>query len=87
MAKKTKKAAAESRRSDTEILKELIGEILEYNSLRDDEWDFNDEHGSPDMWDDVVCEEHDELLGEIQSHRKAIRDLIVEATGDENLAF
>lgn len=74
-------------RTDTEILKELIDEIMEYNALRDDEWVFDEEHGNREFWDVETCNEHDELLDEIYNHRKAIRDLIVEATGDEILEF
>ena len=74
-------------RTDTEILKELIDEIMEYNALRDDEWDFDDEHGDRDFWDEETCKEHDELIDEILTHRAAIRNLIVEATGDKDIAF
>ena len=79
---------AKKNRTDTEILKELIDEIMEYNSLRDEEWEFEDRTGgNRDMWSEEDMEEHDELLDEIQKHRVAIRNLIVEATGDENLSF
>ena len=74
-------------RTDTEILKELIDEIMEYNSLRDDEWDFNDKHGDCNFWDRETYNEHDELIDEILTHRTAIRNLIVEATGDKDIAF
>ena len=82
-----KQAPCTTWRSDTEILKEMIDEIMEYNSLRDDEWDFMDEHGHPDMWNAETIDEHDQLLGEIQAHRGHIRDLIVEATGDKKVCF
>ena len=87
MAKKTKKAPAESWRSDTEILKDLIDAVLEYNSLRDDEWDFQDEHGSPDFWGEEENDAHEELIAEILKKRREVRSLIVEATGDEDLCF
>ena len=74
-------------RSDAELLTDLIDEVMEYNSLRDDEWAFDEEHGNRDSWDAETCDEHDELLADIQTHRKAIRDLIVEATGDEAVSF
>lgn len=45
-------------RTDTEILKDLIDAVMEYNSLRDDEWEFQDRHGHPDFWDAEVCAEH-----------------------------
>lgn len=87
MAKKTKKAPAESWRSDTEILKDLIDAVMEYNSLRDDEWDFQDEHGSPDFWGEEENDAHEKLIGEILKKRREVRSLIVEATGDEDLCF
>lgn len=87
MSKKTKKAPAESWRSDTEILKDLIDAVLEYNSLRDDEWDFQDEHGSPDFWGEEENDAHEELIGEILKKRREVRSLIVEATGDDDLCF
>jgi len=74
-------------RTDTEILKDLIDAIMEYNSLRDDEWDFNDNHGSPDFWGDEENDAHEELIGEILASRRKVRDLLVEATGDDNLSF
>lgn len=74
-------------RTDTEILKDMIDAIMEYNSLRDDEWDFDDNHGHRDFWTEDVMDEHDELLVEIAKSRSHIRDLIVEATGDEEISF
>ena len=75
-------------RTDTEILKDLIDEVMVYNSLRDDEWDFEDRNGpSRDMWDEETMNEHDELLDEIQQSRVKVRNLIVEATGDEDVCF
>ena len=38
-----------------EMLKEVFVPILlEYNRLRDEEWEFEDKHGNRDMWDEVV---------------------------------
>lgn len=74
-------------RTDTEILKELIDEIMEYNALRDDEWEFEEEHGNREFWDAETESEHDDILGAILAHRGYIRNLIVEATGDENICF
>ena len=31
-----------NKRTDTEILKDLVEAVQEYNSLRDDEWDFKE---------------------------------------------
>ena len=74
-------------RTDTEILKDLIDAVIEYNSLRDDEWDFNDEHGNPDIWDTETNDAYEELIAEILEKRREVRSLIVEATGDETLYF
>jgi hypothetical protein len=82
-----KKKAKKVMRSDTEILKDLIDAVMEYNSLRDDEWDFQDEHGSPDFWGEDENDAHEELIGEILKKRREVRNLIVEATGDEDLCF
>ena len=84
---KTKKAPAESWRSDTEILKELIDEILEYNALRDDEVELMADNGDPELWDSGTVDTHDELVGEIQAHRGIIQNLIREATGDNKIEF
>lgn len=82
-----KKKAKKPMRSDTEILKDLIDAVMEYNSLRDDEWDFLDNHGNPYMWSDEEDDEHEELISDILKKRREVRNLIVEATGDKNLSF
>ena len=74
-------------RTDTEILKDLIDAVMEYNSLRDDEWDFQDRHGHPDFWDAEVNDEHDKLIADILASRRRVRDLLVEATGDDTISF
>ena len=74
-------------RTDTEILKYLIDAVMEYNSLRDDEWEFQGEHGHPDFWDADVCDEHDELIANIFDSRQRVRSLLVEATGDDTISF
>ena len=38
-------------RTDTEILKDLVVAIREYDSLRDDEWQFEEDNGDRDLWD------------------------------------
>ena len=74
-------------RSDTEILKDMIDAVLDYNSLRDEEWDFAERNGDPSMWNAETEREHDELLDEIFDRRMEIRSLIVEATGDDQIEF
>ena len=60
---------------------------MEYNSLRDDEWDFADENGDPDFWDSGTNDTHEQLIGEILASREKVAKLLREATGDENLSF
>ena len=76
-----------NKRTDTEILKDLVEAIREYNSLRDDEWDFDDNNGNRDFWSEDVINAHEELLNTIKESRIKVRNLIVEATGDENISF
>lgn len=78
---KTAKRPAEA------ILKELCEAVMEYNSLRDDEWDFQDNHGSPDFWGEEENDAHEKLIGEILASRRKVRNLIVEATGNADLCF
>lgn len=74
-----------SARTSSEILNELANHIIKLESLRDDEWDFEEKHGQRDMWDDEVMKEHDELLDEIQAARDYVTKLIREATGNDKL--
>lgn len=76
-----------NKRTDTEILKDLIESVIKYNSLRDDEWDFEDENGDRDFWSEDTINAHEELLSEIVEFRSKIHNLIVEATGDETITF
>ena len=49
-----------------EMLKKVFVPLLmEYNRLRDEEWEFEDKHGNRDFWDDETNKEHDELLDSI----------------------
>lgn len=74
-----------SARTSLEILNELANHIIKLESLRDDEWDFEEKHGQRDMWDDEVMKEHDELLDEIQAARDYATKLVREATGNDKL--
>lgn len=76
-----------SKRTDTEILKDLVEAVREYNSLRDAEWDFEDENGDRDFWDEGTNDTHEKLLNTITESRIKVRNLIVEATGDETIGF
>jgi hypothetical protein len=70
-----------------EELTALAEAVIKYNSLRDDEWDFDDEHGDRDFWDADTCDEHDELLGEILSSRKKVAEIVRKVLGKPDLAF
>jgi hypothetical protein len=72
-------------RPSDEILKEMVDAIVELESLRDEEWDFEEGHGDRCMWTDDVCRKHDELLDEIMAARRRVRDLAREATGNMKL--
>lgn len=72
------------RRSDSDILVDLIAAMREYDNLRDREWDFETEHGNRDMWGDDVCDEHDELMEDIDKARDEVNRLIAEAEGDKD---
>ena len=77
-----------SGRTDSEILKELMDAVMEYNHDRDEEWIFVDDHGYDDtFWNDEQVEEHEQILADIQWDREHIRDLLREATGDKEINF
>lgn len=82
------KTNTETKKRDPKaILADLAAAVMEYNALRDDEWDFQDENGSPDFWDDEISDKHEELINEILASRTKVRNLLVEATGDETISF
>ena len=76
-----------SKRTDTEILKDLVEAIVEYNSLRDDEWDFVEENGDRDFWDDGTNDIHEKLLNTIIESRSKVRNLLAEATDNKEFSF
>jgi hypothetical protein len=71
----------------SEEFDKLIPILLEYNRLRDEEWDFEERHGNRDMWDYDTIVEHDGLLADISAKRAEIRDILRKVTGDLNLQF
>ena len=79
--KKTKKT---KKRTASEILKDLVKKVMEYNYLRDDEMDYE---GDRDSWDDEIAESYDELVNDILAKRREVEALLREATGNENLEF
>lgn len=76
-----------SKRTDTEILKDLVEAIVEYNSLRDDEWDFEEENGDRDFWDEGTNDTHEKLLNNILESRNKVRNLLAEATDNKEFSF
>lgn len=76
-----------AKRTEKEILADLVEAVKEYNRLRDEEWYFADEHGDTAFWDADTDKEHEELLGDIYESRKRVHGLLVEATGDKTLEF
>ena len=73
-------------RTAAEILKDMSDAVVEYSSLRDDEWDFEEKHGNRDMWNDRTCRNHEKLLNRIQASRDNLTRLVREATGDGNIS-
>lgn len=75
------------KRTDKEILDDLVAAVREYESLRDDEWNFKDKHGNSDFWDDWEDKEHDELIEKLAASYGKVKDLIIEATGDASITL
>lgn len=71
----------------SEFLDKLIPLIIEYNKLRDEEWDFEEKHPHRDFWDSEVIEAHDKLLNEIMEKRGEVQSLLRTITGDNGLKF
>ena len=74
-------------RTDTEILKELIDVLMEYDADRDAEWNFQEEHPDMAFWSAENENEHEQILTDIQKNRNRIQAIIREATGDETINF
>ena len=69
-------------------LKELMDAVMEYNSDRDVEWDFVDEHGlDASGWTEEQAEEHDQILADIARNRERIQGILRRVTGDVALEF
>lgn len=71
-----------------EILSDMIEKVRELNSLRDDEWSFEEKHGpNRDFWSEEEENDHQGLLDEIQAARDAVQRLAREATGDDTITI
>ena len=78
----------EEEQMNMEMLRKVfVPLLLEYNRLRDEEWEFEDAHGNRDFWDDEVNKEHDELLEAIGKKRAEVETYLREITGNPNLKF
>lgn len=86
LMRKVNKTCEKHGRSARRILADMAEEVVKYSHLRDDEWEFEENRGNRDMWDDETCKEHDELLEEIQSSRDRLTELVREATGDATIS-
>ena len=71
-------------KSATEMMMEMAYEIVRLNSLRDDEWDMENE--PRDMWSKKKMRRHEELLDKIQRSRNALTKMVREVTGDNSLS-
>ena len=79
------KSGAKRGRGIRRLANELVDAIVELESLRDDEWDFEETYGLRYLWTDEVCEAHDALLSEIQNARDRVQKLCREIKNDEKL--
>ena len=71
-----------------EMLKKVfVPLLLEYNRLRDEEWEFEDAHGNRDFWDDEVNKEHDELLDSIGKKRAEVENYLRIIAENPSLEF
>jgi hypothetical protein len=84
---KNKERKVMDKRTDSEILKDLVEAIVEYNSLRDDEWDFEEENGDRDFWDEGTNDAHEKLLNNILEIAHTVRNLLAEATNNKEFSF
>lgn len=73
-------------RTTQEKIDALVDAIVELESLRDEEWDFEERNGpNRECWDDETCGEHDELVGRVLGTRYRVRDLCRAITGKNDL--
>jgi hypothetical protein len=83
MAKNTKKKARDCAWFEA-MAKHMAGEIRNYASLRDEEWEFSEKHGDRCLWEDEIQERYDRLCADIlKSTRKlerAVRKVLDDST-------
>ncbi len=78
-------AKESKRRSDGELLDALITAVRDYDRLRDREWDFEADLPNRDMWPDDAREEYNTLLKDLESARKTINKLMLEAAPNSGI--
>lgn len=72
------------KRTDRQILDDLVAAVIEHEHNRDDEWTFVDKHGlAAWQWKAEAEEEHDLILAAITASYNRLKGLIREAAGDE----
>ena len=69
------------------LRKVFVPLLLEYNRLRDEEWEFEDAHGNRDFWDEGVNKEHDELLDAIVEKRAEVENYLRIIAENPSLKF
>jgi hypothetical protein len=84
---KNKERKVMDKRTDSEILKDLVEAVIEYDNLRDEEWHFDEENGDRDFWDEGTNDTHEKLLETILTAKTKVRNLLIEATNNNNISF
>lgn len=69
------------------LRKVFVPLLLEYNRLRDEEWDFEVEHGNRDFWDEETCSQHSDLLLSILKKRREVENYLRIITENTELKF
>ena len=73
-------------RNPSDILQELSEAVIDYNSKRDREDLFRDEHPE-DYWDDPTMEKWNTMTSDTLSARNRVQELLRESTGKKYLIF
>lgn len=72
---------SKSEQSASVLLTRLVDAIVDLESLRDEEWDFEVRNGTRESWTGKTCLAHERLLARIQRSRSRVNDLARAATG------
>jgi hypothetical protein len=72
------------KRTDRQILDDIVAALTEHEHNRDDEWTFVDEHGlAAWLWTAEADEEHGLILAAITASYNRLKGLVREAAGDD----